>query len=112
MKPDSVVLITQTDGRYKPTSEKALTDGEFGSFDNVANGDWYGYQKDDAEYYILFNKPTSVKSAVVIAAKNIGRYIFPPEAVEVWGGADQKNLKLLGSIKPTPAQKGELSEHL
>ncbi|PVD54125.1 hypothetical protein DC498_01680 [Terrimonas sp.] len=112
VKPDSVVLITQTDGRYKPTSEKALTDGEFGSFDNVANGDWYGYQKDEAEYYMLFNKPTFVKSAVVIAAKNLGRYIFPPEAVEIWGGADQKNLKLLGSIKPTPAQKGELSEHL
>ncbi|MCC6290398.1 MAG: chitobiase/beta-hexosaminidase C-terminal domain-containing protein [Chitinophagaceae bacterium] len=112
MKPDSVILITPTDAKYKPTSEKALTDGEIGSFDNVANGDWYGYQKDDAEYYMLFNKPAAVKSVTVIAAKNIGRYLFPPEVVEVWGGADQKNLKLLGTIEPKPAQKGELSEHL
>ena len=112
VKPDSVVLITQTDSRYKPTSEKTLTDGEFGSFDNVANGDWYGYQKDDAEYFILFNNPTVIKSAIVIAAKNIGRYIFPPELVEVWGGNDKANLKLLGKIQPPRANKGELSEHL
>ncbi|MFT3747031.1 MAG: FN3 associated domain-containing protein [Agriterribacter sp.] len=112
MKPDSVTLITQTDARFKPTSEKALTDGEFGSFDNVANGDWYGYQKDDAEYYLLFNKPATIKSATVIAAKNLGRYIFPPEAVEVWGGADKDHLKLLGKIQPPHANKGELSEHL
>lgn len=112
IKPDSVALITKTDDRYKPTSEKALTNGDFGSFDNVANGDWYGYQKDDAEYYMLFNKPTTVKSAVVIAAKNLGRYIFPPEVVEVWGGANKENLKLLGKIQPPHANKGELSEHL
>lgn len=112
VKPDSVVLITPTADRYKPTSEKALTDGEFGSFDNVANGDWYGYQKDDAEYYMLFNKPTTIKSAVVIAAKNLGRYIFPPEVVEVWGGADKDHLKLLGKIQPAHANKGDLSEHL
>lgn len=112
VKPDSVILITKPDDRYKPGSEKALTDGEFGSFDNVANGDWYGYQKDDAEYYMLFNKPTTITSSIVVAAKNTGRYIFPPETVEVWGGADKDHLKLLGKVQPPRANKGEFSENL
>lgn len=110
--PDSIILIHPSDARYNPPSEKTLIDGELGSFDNVANGDWFGYQKTDAAYIFLFNEPVPVQSVMVMAAKNVGRHIFPPQTVEVWGGMDQKELKLLGKIKPAQPVNGDFSKLL
>lgn len=111
--PDSIILATATAKNFSPPTEKNLVDGELGSFDNVGNGDWFGYRDNDAAIFLLFNEPKPVKSLMVMAAKNLGRYIFPPATVEVWGGADPKQLKLLGTIKPEqPKDGGEFSKLL
>ncbi|MBX3242353.1 MAG: chitobiase/beta-hexosaminidase C-terminal domain-containing protein [Chitinophagaceae bacterium] len=107
--PDSVWYAALPESRYTPPSIDNITDGELGSFDNVGNGDWAGFQKNNAAYYVQFNQPTKVQSVLMIAAKNIGRYIFPPEYMEVWGGMEEHKLQLLGKIIPRPAEKGEFS---
>ncbi len=107
--PDSVWYGALPSNRYTPPSIKNLTDGELGNFDNVGNGDWAGFQENNAEYYVSFDNPTKVQSVMLIAANNYGRYIFPPEYMEVWGGADKNSLKPLGKIVPEQTTKGELS---
>lgn len=110
--PDSVIMATKPADRFTPPSVKALTDGELGSFDNVGNGDWFGYRENEAAYYLLFDKEVNVQSVLFIACKNLGRYIFPPASVEIWGGEDKDHLKLLGKITPEPAEKGQFSKLL
>lgn len=110
--PDSIWYGALPAERYTPPSIKNLTDGELGSFDNVGNGDWAGFDKNDALYYLLFNEPTTVQSVLLVAASNAGRYIFPPEYMEVWGGMDQNNLKPLGKIIPQQTPKGQASSLL
>ena len=39
--------------------------------------------------------------------ENTGGYIFPPVSVEVWGGTEKNNLKLLGKIIPQMPKKYE-----
>ncbi|MBX2920735.1 MAG: chitobiase/beta-hexosaminidase C-terminal domain-containing protein [Chitinophagaceae bacterium] len=112
IEPDSVVMATSPHERFTPPSVKALTDGELGSFDNVGNGDWFGYRQNEAVYYLLFEKEVKVQSVLLIAAKNLGRQIFPPASVEIWGGEDKDHLKPLGKITPQPANKGEFSQLL
>lgn len=108
--PDSIVLVTRPAPNFTPTSEKNLIDGELGNFDNVGNGDWFGYRENEANILLLFNEPIKATSVMAMGNKNIGRYIFPPSSVEVWGGNNPQQLKLLGSIKPTqPKDGGEFS---
>ncbi|MBX3256738.1 MAG: chitobiase/beta-hexosaminidase C-terminal domain-containing protein [Chitinophagaceae bacterium] len=112
ISPDSVIIATSPNERFTPPAVTALTDGELGSFDNVGNGDWFGYRQNEAAYYLLFNEEVKVESVLLIAAKNLGRHIFPPTSVEIWGGDDKDHLKLLGKISPQPASKGEFSKLL
>lgn len=110
--PDSIVMITNPDARFTPPSIKTLTDGELGSFDNVGNGDWFGYQKNEAAFYFLFEKETSVQSVFFLACRNLGRHIFPPASIEIWGGEDKDHLKPLGKLIPEAPTKGEFGKLL
>ncbi len=107
--PDSVWYGAMPAEKFTPPDISNLTDGELGSFDNVGNGDWAGFRENDAVYYALFDAPPTIQSVLLIAANNSGRYIFPPEYMEVWGGMDPKDLKLLGRLVPEQTKKGELS---
>jgi hypothetical protein len=108
--PDSVVVILPPDARYKPTSINALTDGMLGDYTNNSNGDWYGYNKNDAAYYLLFKKEVTVNNVLLNMMQNLGGYIFPATKIEVWGGKDSTQMTLLASVKPPVPSKGTPSK--
>ena len=98
-RPDSVVLTLPSDPKYGSTGPKALFDLIKGE-NNFAGGQWLGYQNNDMEALAFFNKPVTIKELAVSTLSSVSSYIFPPLRIEVWGGTNPKDLKLIGTIAP------------
>jgi hypothetical protein len=103
-KPDSVELISPTDAKYPLTNKDLLYDGDLGDLD-FRNGQWLGYQNNEAAYLLYFKNKVSVHKVLLNLLENTGAHIFPPAQFEVWGGLDKQNLTLLGKINPTQPDK-------
>jgi hypothetical protein len=54
---------------------------------------------------LFFNKPVKAKSVTFSVMLNTGGFIFPPTKITVWGGMNEKNLNLLGTITPQQPTK-------
>ena len=105
--PDSISFITRPDPKYSAETPALLTDGTLGDFANFSNGEWLGYQKNEAAYYLFFNKAVSPKNVLFQMLQNTGGHIFPPAKIEVWGGIDKAQLKLLGKLTPVIPEKNK-----
>src|SRR5207247_1590364 len=71
---------------------------------------WLGYQKNDAVYFLYFDNAVKVHEVLINMLKSTEQYIFPPVAVEVWGGMDKQHIKLLGKLTPKVPAKNEPAE--
>ncbi|NIJ52892.1 FN3 associated domain-containing protein [Dyadobacter arcticus] len=96
---DSVRLITPVDSRYKGKGAESLSDGKVGDTERVS-GTWLGYVENDFQSYLFFNKPVKASNVTFSMLRSIGSSIFPPTRLEVWGGPNEKSLKLLKVITP------------
>jgi uncharacterized membrane protein len=103
--PDSVVLLTPPDKKYKGTGGKTIVDLEKGDINNFGNEKWLGYRENEMEAMMFFGKPIEVKTVTISALKNISGYILPPASVEVWGGKNENDLKLLNKVIPAQITK-------
>jgi hypothetical protein len=60
-----------------------------------------------------YKKPVLVQSVSLSSMVDINRYIMPPLKVEIWGGEEKDNLKLLGWVipqQPTPMKADSLKK--
>ncbi len=97
---DSVQLITKPDVKYPAQQDKTLADG-VKSDNSQSSGKWLGYRDQDLQAYILFRKPVTAQNVTLSMLRNVGGFIFPPTKIEVWGGKDKSNMKLLKILNPT-----------
>lgn len=97
-RPDSIIGITQPDYRYNNGTD-ILMDGDLGEI-RYQNGAWLAYQKLNAEYELVYNRPVSVNTISVNMLENTGAQIFPAVSIEVWDVSKSDQPKLLGKIKP------------
>jgi len=66
---------------------------------------WAGVRDNDMGLMAEFKQPTLISSVGLHYMVEEDTGIFPPEVVEVWGGADRNSMKLLTKIKaPLPAK--------
>jgi uncharacterized membrane protein len=110
-RADSVVNLQPTDEQYKSYGAKILVDLVKGEANNFRSGKWLGFKNNKMESLLLFTVPVTIKSVTLSTLVDIGSYIMPPLAVEVWGGNDASHLKLLSRNtppQPTMAQPGYL----
>ena len=98
LTPDSIILATKPDPKYAPDNTSILVDGQLGDFTNHSSGEWFGYQKNEAAYYLLFDHPVRVQNVLLNMMQNLGGHIFPPVKIEVWGGMNRDQLKPFGKI--------------
>lgn len=94
--PDSIAYVTLPDPAYRSDESRVLIDGALGNFTNIANGEWLGYQKREAAFYLFFDEKISPNEVLIQMMKNTGGDIFPAARLEVWGGLDEGHLQLLG----------------
>jgi len=108
VNPDSIQLLTKPDPKYTSPNGKLLSDNNLADL-NFGNstGEWLGYRKNDAAFLLYLNKNFAAQNVYLNMLENTGGFIFPPLSVEVWGGTEKNNLKLLGKIIPQMPKKYE-----
>jgi uncharacterized membrane protein len=109
--PDTIILQTKPDDRFKSTGSKTLYDNEKSDL-NVFSEKWLGYKDNPFTALLVLDSQTTVKNVTLSTLRDLGGYIFPPTRVEVWGGNDQKNLKLLKTVIPEPAIEKQKNANL
>lgn len=97
--PDTVIYITQPDNRYKDDNHKLLINQERGEAD-FRTGSWVGFRENRMECLLRFVSPTPVQSITLSMLVDVSSYIMPAQNIEIWGGNEPKNMKLLGRIVP------------
>jgi hypothetical protein len=102
---DSAILLSKVDDKYKANGAKTIIDGEKSDM-NFASGKWIACKENPMEVMLMFGKPVEASSITLSMLQQIGPYIFPPAQVEVWGGTNKNNLKLLSKLNPEqPTEK-------
>ncbi|MFY8025066.1 MAG: chitobiase/beta-hexosaminidase C-terminal domain-containing protein [Sediminibacterium sp.] len=110
-KPDSAVNILRADDNYRGDGPSTLIDLAKGELNNFKTRKWLGYKLNRMESLLLFNSAVNIKSVTLSTLIDIGSYIMPPKSIEVWGGNELNQLKLLGRLtppQPTAVSKGYL----
>ncbi len=101
-------LLSATNSYYPGEGAKSLTDGWKGFIEVLNTPAWLGYKDRPFMASFDFEKNTKISSIVISYAKNLSGTYFPPTEVEVWGGRNLKDLKLIKAQKievPKAAQR-------
>jgi hypothetical protein len=100
-KPDRLELITRPEDRYPGEGSATLVNGTKGLPDFYRDPSWMGFRNEPLEAYFFFEGSAPALTSVTLSyARNIGAMCMPPASMEIWGGSDPKNLKLLNKIEP------------
>ncbi|MCE7864064.1 MAG: peptidylprolyl isomerase [Bacteroidetes bacterium CHB5] len=101
-KPENITLLTPADKQYRGEGAASLTDGRKGFVDIFKEPSWLGFRENDfAASFDFGAQPPTLNKVVISYGDNLGSYIFPPTEVQIWGGQNEHNLKLLTREKIT-----------
>ena len=109
--PDSVVLLTQLNRVHQAEGANTFFNtilGTFGANSPAWANYWAGIRDNDLVAMCYFKQPILLSSFGIHYMVEEENGIYPPLEVEVWGGEDAKNLKLLTKLKPKLPLEGEL----
>lgn len=104
VKPDEVNLETKPDEKYSAKLDTTLMDGKAGSL-NRGDKEYLGFTSKDVQVLFRLNTEKKVSRVSVSFLEDVGKGVFPPRAVEVWGGKDRNNLLKLAVVEPEFPQK-------
>lgn len=97
--PAGIILLSSPDPRYKGRGAYTLYDLESGS-NNHADGKWLGFHGQPMVASMHFDTAIDADTIGISVRQNYGGHIYPPEGVEVWGGADSASARLLSRFRP------------
>jgi uncharacterized membrane protein len=101
-KPSKVKLVSNPDKKYQGEGGQTFIDDKKGMPDFYRDPSWMGFREESLEAVFYFdekNTPT-ISNITLSYARNVYAMCMPPAEMEVWGGDDERNLTLLGKIKP------------
>lgn len=101
--PDRMELQSRPYYLFPARMELSLMDLESGG-GNHADGRWQGYLQSSLAAALYFDKPTTVDTLMLSVLQNYAGVtympVYPPEHIEVWGGKDSANVRLLAKVAP------------
>ncbi len=110
-KPDRIVMEGRPHTLYPARRELSFFDLESGGR-NHADGKWQGYYQSPLSAMLHFDGATAIDTLTLSVMQNyVGiTYIhaFAPEYIEVWGGSDNNEEKLLAKVLPVPDKQEQL----
>jgi uncharacterized membrane protein len=108
-KPDSVRLLLPLNRVHQAEGEKSFFDTKLGTFNANSPAwanNWTGVRNNDMALMSEFKKPALVSSVELRIMEEVETGIFPPEKIEVWGGTNPNQLRLIATFKPSiPTQQ-------
>lgn len=110
-KADSAVLLQPADVKYRAKGGQSLVDGIKSDL-GAGSGKWLGFRDNSLQAMLVFNNTVKANSVTLSMLQNTGAYIFPPAKVQVWGGANEKELKLLATVTPAQPSKADPNSNI
>jgi uncharacterized membrane protein len=111
--PDSLNLLLPLNRVHQAAGAKTFFDGKLGTFNANSPAwanNWAGVRNNDLVLMSEFKTPVMLSSVGLRIMEEVETGIFPPEFVEIWGGTNPKQMKLLAKLKP--AIPTQLRPHL
>jgi uncharacterized membrane protein len=97
--PDTLIYLVKPSDKYKDDAGKLLIDHLKGEPD-FRSGNWVAFRESRMECLLQFLTPVSVQSITLSSLIDVSSYIMPAQSIEIWGGDDAKNMKLLSRLAP------------
>ncbi len=111
IKPDRVILETKPHPKYSAKLDSTLVDEKSGSLDRE-DKEYLGFVNRDQQVLFQLDEPKKLSQLTLSFLEDVGKGVFAPQSIEVWGGEDKDNLTKLGGIVSVlpqderPAAKG------
>ncbi|MEO6000136.1 MAG: c-type cytochrome domain-containing protein [Chitinophagaceae bacterium] len=112
-KPDSMLLLFPLNPVHQANGAKTFFDREMGTFNANSPAwanNWAGFRNYNMELVLLFNTPILLSSVGLNTMLEPKTGIYPASVIEIWGGKDKNDAKLLSTVKPEIPEKD--SEHV
>ncbi len=104
IKPTIARLLNEPDKEYTSTGVSALSDLKKGEIDNLKE-QWLGYRGKAFSATFYFDQPQNFANIILSSGNHIPAHLFPPKTIEIWGGGDSANLKLIAKYFPAQPKK-------
>ncbi|HEV7346952.1 c-type cytochrome domain-containing protein [Telluribacter sp.] len=102
-RPDSVRLLFPLNRVHQAEGADTFFNEKLGTFNANSPAwanNWAGVRDNDMAFIAEFKKPVTITSVALRTMVEPETGIFPPAAVEVWGGTSESGMKLLSTLKP------------
>lgn len=104
--PDSAKLVSAPNERYPGEGTVTLLDFEKGLPDYYRHPAWIAFRETDLILDFSFEDETpEIKNVTLSFAHNPNAICHPPGEMQLWGGHDPRNLKLLSKLSPPVREK-------
>jgi hypothetical protein len=87
--------LSAPESRYEGEGIETLVNGQKGMPDFYRDPAWIGFRNNPLEAEFTFARETAIKTITISYARNLWAMCMPPREVEVWGGNDRTNMKLI-----------------
>ena len=98
LKPDRITFETKPHAKHAAKLDTTFFDGNAGGLDRNDKA-YIGFSDRNVRLLFQFDTPRVLSQVAVSFLADIEKGIFPPDDVEVWGGSDRNNLKIVATIK-------------
>jgi Fn3 associated len=102
--PDTLIYLVKPNEKYKDDSGELLIDRQKGEPD-FRSGNWVAFRENRMECLLQFSKPVPIQSITLSSLIDASSYIMPAQSIEIWGGDEARNLRLLGKLVPEQPTK-------
>lgn len=102
LKPDTAILISKMNRVHTANGAATFFDHQLGSFNANSPAwanNWGGVINNDLELILKYDAPRRVSSFAVNSLIETENFIFPPAAIEIWGGSDT-DMRLIHRCQP------------
>ncbi len=102
-KPDSIILRSKLNRVHQAKGAQTFFDHQLGTFNANSPAwanNWAGFIKIDMDLLLTFETPKTISSVALNTLVETETTIFPPVAIEIWGGNSENNMQLIGKVKP------------
>ncbi|TAD86996.1 MAG: hypothetical protein EAY75_06730 [Bacteroidetes bacterium] len=109
--PSKAELLLAANPNYAGRGGLSLIDS-LQSEKNFKSGRWLAFRETGMDANLYFENEVLVSSVTFGSIVEVASYIMPPKKLEVWGSADGKSFKLLGTTiptQPTQTEPGKLT---
>lgn len=96
---DSLVHLQPVDRGYPDENGRTLTDLIKGDR-NFRSGKWVAFRNNDMEAVLVLKQPATIRRVSLGCLVDIGSYLMPAESLELWGGDNPAQLRMLARLVP------------